>query len=259
MNISYLNDSLEKPSHGKLTEYTTVNDTITYIPNPGHQGTDFFTYHMQLGSLHTNPVTVAITVTTPDEADRLGAGLSQTPSGSGFLSSRQNLSQSNYSAAQQGAQQHDGQSVDEESGSLVPPPPAAASGSASGTTTINNNNNTNASPAGGFNRKASYREPPSAANTTQGAAQGGNTLNRSNSSYASSPANPNRTFEMSPMGTSTSEKNTMRDGSVVSPRRAPSVSAADETARRTLLSPGEERRPPRNTSSTMEGGVSRRK
>ncbi len=241
-----------------------MNDTITYVPNPGHQGTDFFTYHMQLGSLHTNPVTVAITVTTPDEADRLGAGLSQTPSGSGFLSSRQNLSQSNYNAAQQGAQQHDGQSVDEETGSLVPPPPAATGGSAnaSGTTTTtnNNNSNTNASPAGGFNRKASYREPPSATTTTQGG--GGNSLNRSNSSYASSPANQNRTFEMSPMAstsTSTSEKNTMRDGSVVSPRRAPSVSAADETARRTLLSPGEERRPPRNASSTMDGGVSRRK
>ena len=26
---------VEKPSHGKLSEYSTVNDYVTYVPNPG--------------------------------------------------------------------------------------------------------------------------------------------------------------------------------------------------------------------------------
>lgn len=40
---------------------------------------------MAVGGLHTNPATVAITVTTREEAERLGSALSQQPTGTGGM------------------------------------------------------------------------------------------------------------------------------------------------------------------------------
>lgn len=52
----------ERPAHGKLSEYTTVNDSIVYTPVRGYVGADFFTYRMTVNNLTTAPVTVAIQV-----------------------------------------------------------------------------------------------------------------------------------------------------------------------------------------------------
>jgi hypothetical protein len=79
-SLSYV--VLERPIHGKLSEYTTLSDYITYTPNDGNPqvvclmialliladavadfvGTDFFTYRMQLGAINTAPATIAIVV-----------------------------------------------------------------------------------------------------------------------------------------------------------------------------------------------------
>ena len=112
----------------------------------GHQGTDFFTYHMTLGSLHTNPVTVAITVTSREEAERLGSALSQQQASTGnSLFGRYNNSPKSVESPAGTAAQTRFQ--DAEMGELVPPAPTGGSSrmSASG------------SPAQ-FNRKASYRD-----------------------------------------------------------------------------------------------------
>lgn len=224
--------STEKPAHGKLSEYTTVNDTITYVPNPGHQGTDFFTYHMQLGSLHTNPVTVAITVTTPEEVERLGTSLSQQPSGTGFLSSRHNLAHS--SGGNGGDRATDYESVDEEMGSVVPPPPMSGGGGGGGPQSPQY---ATATPPGGFNRKASYRDPPSAPGTSM------NNMNASVSSNTgggggsggmnrSSTTSPTRGYEMNSMNT----MNTMNtSGNLNSSGRRPPSVGGDEPSRRPLI------------------------
>lgn len=267
--VSFLTFLLtEKPAHGKLSEYTTVNDTITYVPNPGHQGTDFFTYHMQLGSLHTNPVTVAITVTTPEEVERLGTSMSQQPSGTGFLSSRHNLAHSSAGAG--GDRGTDYESVDEEMGSVVPPPPMSGApqsshGAAHGASQAPQY--ATATPPGGFNRKASYRDPPSA----PGAANTNTNMNASVSSYTggaaggggggggganrSSTTSPTRGYEMGGMSTmNTSTGNLNSSG-----RRPPSV-GGDEPGRRPLIPGGEAsgEKKPRN-ASTNQDSVSRRK
>lgn len=79
---------LERPSHGRLNEYTTLKDSITYTPNPGmpihyptideftsadllnvvdYLGTDFFTYQIQLGGISTAPATVSLSIEEYDE------------------------------------------------------------------------------------------------------------------------------------------------------------------------------------------------
>ena len=73
--------------HGKLNEYNTFYDHVTYTPAPGNYhlylsilfdpshsdylrveycGMDFFTYHMAAGSVLTAPATVAIRIVDPD-------------------------------------------------------------------------------------------------------------------------------------------------------------------------------------------------
>lgn len=58
---------MERPSHGKLSEYTTSSEYITYTPNPDYSGTDFFTFRLQVGSLMSAASTVAITVGDEEE------------------------------------------------------------------------------------------------------------------------------------------------------------------------------------------------
>lgn len=74
---------MERPSHGKLNDYSTSSDYITYTPRKGwlianaiaynvrflfflyitdYCGTDFFTFRLQLGSLSSAAATVAITI-----------------------------------------------------------------------------------------------------------------------------------------------------------------------------------------------------
>mmetsp|Transcript_4832 Transcript_4832/g.7354 ORF Transcript_4832/g.7354 Transcript_4832/m.7354 type:complete len:1127 (+) Transcript_4832:113-3493(+) len=57
---------MERPSHGRLNEYSTSSDYVTYTPNDDYCGTDFFTFRVQLGSLSSAAATVAITI--DDEA-----------------------------------------------------------------------------------------------------------------------------------------------------------------------------------------------
>lgn len=66
--LSYLlfSYSSERPVHGKLNEYSTFYDHVTYTPAPEYCGMDFFTYHMVAGSLLTAPATVAIRIVDPD-------------------------------------------------------------------------------------------------------------------------------------------------------------------------------------------------
>ena len=104
-------------------------------------GTDFFTYHMTLGSLHTNPVTVAITVTSREEAERLGAGLSQQQSG-GMLFGRGNSSTFDEKG-DHGDEGGPSAEYDEESATSPPPPP------------------TNSSSKQAMFRRPSYRDSPS--------------------------------------------------------------------------------------------------
>ena len=112
----------------------------------GHQGTDFFTYHMTLGSLHTNPVTVAITVTSREEAERLGSALSQQQASTGnSLFGRYNNSPKSVESPAGTAAQTRFQ--DAEMGELIPSAPVHAGGSS----------RASGSPAQ-FNRKASYRD-----------------------------------------------------------------------------------------------------
>ncbi|RYH05555.1 hypothetical protein EON65_44385, partial [archaeon] len=53
---------VERPAHGKLSDYTTTSDLVTYTPAAGYVGTDFFTYRMMVGSMFTSPVTMSITI-----------------------------------------------------------------------------------------------------------------------------------------------------------------------------------------------------
>lgn len=66
--------SIARPSHGQLSEYNTVYDFITYTPNAGYVGTDFFTYRMMIGSVLTSPATIAVNVLEPDNItpDKIG-------------------------------------------------------------------------------------------------------------------------------------------------------------------------------------------
>jgi hypothetical protein len=162
----------------------------------GHQGTDFFTYHMAVGGLHTNPVTVAITVTTREEAERLGSALSQQQTG-GMIFGRmsQHGEQERASEAGDGsryasASQHDGSYDEEAAESPAPAPtprerPAPPSGTSS--------------PAQ-FNRKASYRDgvmPPgpaqAASTSTPTASAAGSTTAGGNGGTRGSVVTPTRT------------------------------------------------------------------
>jgi hypothetical protein len=64
-SLSYV--VVERPLHGRLSEYTTLSDFVTYTPNEGFSGTDFFTYRMQLGAISTAPATAAIVVEDGDD------------------------------------------------------------------------------------------------------------------------------------------------------------------------------------------------
>jgi hypothetical protein len=65
---------VERPLHGRLNEYTTLSDFVTYTPNEGFSGTDFFTYRMQLGAISTAPATAAIVVDDDDYCTEGGHG-----------------------------------------------------------------------------------------------------------------------------------------------------------------------------------------
>lgn len=75
---------IEKPLHGKISEFSGVFGTLMYTPKPGFVGTDFFTFKLQLGSLSSILATVAITVDTDltkarkiGEQRKLGSGVLQ--------------------------------------------------------------------------------------------------------------------------------------------------------------------------------------
>jgi hypothetical protein len=201
----------------------------------GHQGTDFFTYHMAVGGLHTNPVTVAITVTTREEAERLGSALSQQQTG-GMIFGRmsQHGEQERASEAGDGsryasASQHDGSYDEEAAESPAPAPtprerPAPPSGTSS--------------PAQ-FNRKASYRDgvmPPgpaqAASASTPAASAAGST------SAGGGPSGGTRGSVVTPTRTSTVEMGSTNRSVESSPpsmdlRRA--ASAGREDPRRALM------------------------
>eukprot|EP01039_Chlorochromonas_danica_P007318 gene7318-8097_t len=79
---------VERPAHGKLSDYNTVADYVTYTPVAGYVGTDFFTYRMQLGSVSTHPVTVAINVV--DAATQIAGGVTEEASTKGVSPKRNN-------------------------------------------------------------------------------------------------------------------------------------------------------------------------
>ena len=241
----------EKPAHGKLSEYTTVNDYITYVPNPGHEGADFFTYHMALGSLHTNPVTVAITVSTSEEAERMGTSLSQVPSSSGFMSTRYSNGQNEDLGGGGGGNLPEGQHgsyFDEEAGSVAPPPQAPQYATST--------------PPGGFNRKSSYKDgtaaPSNLSHTAPAASSASAGVAYSRANTNSPTKDSPRAVEMSTMNSSGANN---RDAGA-SLRRPPSVSIGEDQARRLLIPGGEVssgEKKPRHGNTNLESSASRRK
>eukprot|EP00595_Chromulina_sp_UTEXLB2642_P002494 CAMPEP_0196765314 /NCGR_PEP_ID=MMETSP1095-20130614/7979_1 /TAXON_ID=96789 ORGANISM="Chromulina nebulosa, Strain UTEXLB2642" /NCGR_SAMPLE_ID=MMETSP1095 /ASSEMBLY_ACC=CAM_ASM_000446 /LENGTH=166 /DNA_ID=CAMNT_0042123155 /DNA_START=311 /DNA_END=811 /DNA_ORIENTATION=- len=51
-----------RPKYGRLTEYTTTDSTIMYIPQSKYQGQDSFSFYIQVGSLKSWTANVYITI-----------------------------------------------------------------------------------------------------------------------------------------------------------------------------------------------------
>jgi hypothetical protein len=107
----------EKPTHGKLNEYATSSEFLTYTPHPGeflsprdqpiifslfislslsplsiryvlffvfvsdidYTGTDFFTFRLTIGSLSSAAATVAITIDDEEAGGGAGSGAKKHP------------------------------------------------------------------------------------------------------------------------------------------------------------------------------------
>jgi hypothetical protein len=137
---------------------------------------------MAVGGLHTNPVTVAITVTTREEAERLGSALSQQQSG-GLIFGRQ--SQGGHAEDDGSVRGSVNEPYDEEAASHSPSTsrerPGAASAGSSSTGPVKMSRAPSISTASP--RNTTEREP----------------LNRSNSK------SPQRSYEMSTLNRSASQ------------------------------------------------------
>lgn len=138
---------------------------------------------MAVGGLHTNPVTVAITVTTREEAERLGSALSQQQSG-GMIFGRQ--SQGGRADDESSVRGSVNEPYDEEAASHTSPsasqerPGGASAG--------------NSSPGPGKMSRAPSISATLPKNTTER-----DPLNRSNSK------SPQRSYEMSTLSRSASQ------------------------------------------------------
>jgi hypothetical protein len=53
---------LHRPEHGTLNEYITTQESVVYTPDEGFNGSDYFTFRLNFGSLFTGFATVAIIV-----------------------------------------------------------------------------------------------------------------------------------------------------------------------------------------------------
>ena len=53
---------LNPPTHGTLNGMNTKSEFLTYTPEDGFVGTDLFTYRAEMGTLHTVPATVTISI-----------------------------------------------------------------------------------------------------------------------------------------------------------------------------------------------------
>lgn len=201
---------------------------------------------MALGSLHTNPVTVAITVTTAEEAERMGTTLSQQPAG--FISSKRS-DRGGDEGSVGGASRADEpySAYDEESGNVdVQENPRARQHST-----------TMPSPAA-FNRRASFRDgvvPPTPPSSSPASGSGRSTMNRTNSTSV----NQRQSVEMGNMKSSgANASNSKGEDSAPAPvdsrKGPPTTPLGREDSRKSLLNSGAnttaERQPLRGSSSS---------
>jgi hypothetical protein len=60
------------PLHGSASDWDAIHGTLTYVPTPGYQGVDRFTYQASDGMTNSQVATVALSVTAPPDSNGNG-------------------------------------------------------------------------------------------------------------------------------------------------------------------------------------------